>query len=459
MRPLLKKPDADPNNMKNFRPVSNLPTIDKLLEQVVSSRLDDHLQSEDLHDTYQSAYRKFHSTETALLKLHADITQALDQGLHVVVITLDLSAAFDTVDHQILLQRLHDLFGLSGDALGWMASYFLDRAQSVVIGEKTSSEVKLDSGVPQGSVLGPKCYSMYTKPVGALIKKHGMSYIIYADDSDTYLVIKPSVPWSNTASKLQACLSDIQAWMSQNLLKLNMDKTELIVFAPKQNGTCPQRSLQIGDCTVVEGDCIKSLGVNFDKHLSMDRQVNATIRTCYHNIRTIGKIRRYISDDACKTLIQSLVISRLDYANALYIGLPKSMLHRLQLVQHSAARVITHTSRREHITPVLYALHWLPVEQRVKYKVLLHVFKALNDQGPVYIKDMIKLYQPTRALRSASQNLLVVPKARHATYGNRSFKTVAAKLWNNLPSSLRCATELQRFKSSLKTVLFREHYD
>ena len=127
------------------------------------------------------------------------------------VITLDLSAAFDTLDHQILLQRLHKLFGISGGALGWIASSFEDRAQSVVIEGKTSCAKKLSNGVPQGSVLGPKCYSMYTKPVGELIRKHGMSYITYPDDSDTYIVIKPRIPWEVTASKLLACLSDIQS--------------------------------------------------------------------------------------------------------------------------------------------------------------------------------------------------------------------------------------------------------
>ena len=153
----------------------------------------------------------------------------------------------------------------------------------------------------------------------------------------------------------------------------------------------------------------------------MIHQVNKTIKTCYFNIRNIGRIRWYISKDACKTLVQALVVSRLDYANALYIGLPQSMLHRLQLVQHSAARLITHTPRREHITPVLYSLHWLPVEQRVKYKVLLQVFKALHDMAPSYIKDMLQPYNPSRTLRSASQNLLMVPKTRTATYGNKSF--------------------------------------
>ena len=371
VRPLLKKANLDPERLKNFRPVSNLPTIEKLLEQVVAHRMEEHLQVEDLHDTYQSAYRKHHSTETALVKIHADISEALDQGSLAVLITLDLSAAFDTIDHQILLDRLQDLFGIAGDALKWMASYFKDRAQSVVIGESSSREQRLTSGVPQGSVLGPKCYTMYTKPLGGLIMQHNLSYHTYADDSDLYLVIKPKDPWVETSSSLQACLEDVQLWMAANWLKLNMDKTELIIFTPKhQTQTSQERSILVGDSTVAEGESIKSLGVLLDKHLTMEKQINATVRSCYFNIRNIGKIRKYIDEDACKTLVQSLVTSRLDYANALYAGLPHSVLHRLQLVQNSAARHITRTSRREHIKPVLCKLHWLPVEYRVKYKLL-----------------------------------------------------------------------------------------
>lgn len=445
--------------MKNYRPVSNLPTIEKLLEQVVSHRMEEHLQTQDLHDSFQSAYRKHHSTETALMKIHNDITEALDQGSQVVLITLDLSAAFDTIDHQILLDRLQDLFGIAGDAHKWLTSYFKDRVQSILIDGSTSSEQPLEYGVPQGSVLGPKCYSMYTKPVGSLISQHNLSHLTYADDTDLYLVIKPQVPWGVTSSSLEACLEDIQSWMSTNWLKLNMDKTEMICFTPKHHPKpCPHRSLQVGNCTVVEGNCIKSLGVLLDKHLTMEKQINATVRSCYFNIRNIGKIRKYIDEDACKTLVQSLVISRLDYANALYAGLPQSLLHRLELVQNSAARVITKTSRKEHITPILFKLHWLPIEFRVKYKLILHAYKALHDMAPNYIKDMLQPYRPTRSLRSSSKLMLEVPRSRTVTYGQRSLRVITAKLWNDLPTSLKSETELQRFKSSLKTVLFRKCY-
>lgn len=460
VRPLLKKNDLDLNLLKNYRPVSNLPTLEKLLEKVVSGRLEDHLHSQSLHDKCQSAYRKYHSTETALLKVQADIMDALDKGSNAVLITLDLSAAFDTIDHDILLNRLHELFGISGEALKWLTSYFQGRAQSVIIGSSVSQEKALTCGVPQGSVLGPKCYCMYTKPVGSIIAHHNYCHHAYADDTDLYLVIRPNVPWADTKPSLEACLADIQVWMTSNMLKLNQEKTELIIFTPKNHPQAVSlRTIHVGDCTVCESDCIKSLGVLLDKHLTMEKQINATARSCYFNIRNIGRIRRYIDSDSCKTLVQALITSRLDYANALYIGVPKSVLNRLQQVQNTAARLVTRSPRRNHITPVLKDLHWLPVEFRIQYKLILYTYKALHDIAPEYLKDMITPYSPTRSLRSQSQLLLEVPKVRTVSYGERCFSVATAKLWNSLPVCLKSESKLVAFKRGLKTYFFKMAYE
>ena len=146
------------------------------------------------------------------------------------------------------------------------------------------------------------------------------------------------------------------------MLKLNQDKTELIVFRPKhQSKTTNDYQLHVGTNTVHASKSVKNLGVHFDTSLMMEKQVNAVSKSCFYQIRNVGCIRRYVTTDACKTLVHSLVTSRLDYGNALLYGIPKSSLTRLQKVQNSAARLITRTRKREHITPVLKSLHWLPV--------------------------------------------------------------------------------------------------
>ena len=176
IRPLLKKPTLDPDILKHYRPVSNLPFIAKVLEKVVDTRFERHLLSNGLHEELQSAYCRSHSTETALLKVQSDILESLDNGCVTVLVMLDLSAAFDTIDHGILLHRFENLIGISGAALGWIASYLHDRYQVVVIDGEHSDPVLLEHGVPQGSVLGPKKYTMYSKPLGAIIV--GMDCVI-----------------------------------------------------------------------------------------------------------------------------------------------------------------------------------------------------------------------------------------------------------------------------------------
>lgn len=264
VRPLLKKQGLDTDILKNYRPVSNLPFLSKVLEKVVAKRLDVHLETNSLCDTLQSAYRSNHSTETALTRVHHDITSALDRQSPAVLVLLDLSAAFDVIDHNILLRRLSFAYGIDGCTLQWIRSYLTDRYQSVVIGTSNSRKCHLTFGVPQGSVLGPKLYCLFSKPIGEICRRHGMDYHCYADDTQVYMVIKPKDSWANYVNKLEMCLSDISSWMTRNMLKLNEDKTELIIFTPKHlECSVPDLKLKVGNSTISSVPSVKNLGVLF----------------------------------------------------------------------------------------------------------------------------------------------------------------------------------------------------
>lgn len=459
IRPLIKKPGSNKEILKNYRPVSNLGFLSKLLERVVSSRLDDHLECNGLHDVYQSAYRQNHSTETVLLRVQTDILSALDRGSMVILMMIDMSAAFDTLDHHILVKRLSHTFGIRGAALRWIESYLSDRDQCVAINKETSHVRKLEFGVPQGSVLGPRLYCMYTRPVGEIAKQHGMTYHTYADDTQAYNILETSSQWSDTSDRITQCVEALHGWMNDNMLKMNQEKFEFIIFHPKHRKVDLQKcTISIGDSNFVPSDHVRNLGVVQDKCMLMEKQVSSVVRSCYHQLRCISRIRHYITTDACRSLINSAVTSRLDYCNVLLHNLPKTLLGRLQLVQNNCARLITKTPRQDHITPVLIKLHWLPVEYRVKYKVLLYTFKALNGLAPQYICDLVEEYRPTRTLRSSTQSLLVVPSCRTATYGSRSFIVSAPTLWNSLPNELKAVQTLATFKKCLKTYLFRRAY-
>ena len=460
VRPLLKKNGLDPDELKNYRPVSNLSFISKVLEKVVAKRLEDHLAANNLHDHLQSAYRERHSTETALIKVHHDISVALDNNSCVILVMLDLSAAFDVIDHPILFNRLEHTYGVSGSALSWFKSYLAGRTQRVAIGPLKSDELLLPFGVPQGSVLGPKIYCMFSKPIGDICERNNMDYHCYADDTQVYFVINPTDTWESNSIKTEACLSDISSWMCQNMLKLNQDKTELIIFAPKRySKDFSGRSIVFDDSVVYEVDSVKNLGVYLDKCLTMEHQSKAVSRSCFYHLRNISRIRRFITDDACRTLIASLVTSRLDYGNALLNGVCDGVIKRLQRIQNTAARLITRTKRSEHITPVLHGLHWLPVAYRVKYKLLLFAYKIINGLAPQYLQDLLTLYQPTRSLRSDSTKRLCVPLTKSKTYGDKRFDASVASLWNSLPVELRCSRSLDCFKRGLKTYLFKKVYN
>ena len=225
--PLLKKAILDCEILKNFRPVSNLSFLSKLIERIVCVQLVDHLKINDLYEVYQSAYRQLHSTETALLCVQNDLLQAVDTHGGAILVLLDFSAAFDTTDHHCLLHILESSFGIQGNVLAWFQSYLTGRTQTVHIKKCTSEPHELKYGVQQGSVLGPILFTIYTTPLGKLIRRHGLTSHLYPDDTQLYLAFKPSEPSSidNNISRLEKCVEDIRAWMKLNLLKLNDDKT------------------------------------------------------------------------------------------------------------------------------------------------------------------------------------------------------------------------------------------
>ncbi|XP_046566282.1 piggyBac transposable element-derived protein 3-like [Haliotis rubra] len=195
-----KKPDLDTEHLKNYRPVSNLPFLSKLIERAVAERLSQHLTLHNLYDPLQSAYRPRHSTETALLKVVNDLRCAIDSGNVALLVLLDLSAAFDTIDHQRLLQRLQDDFGVQGSALNWFSSYLSQRSQCVYIDGQFSDSVHLNCGVPQGSVLGPILFTLYTKELGQVIDQHKLPRHLYADDTQLIKIFRPIASIAEAAS-------------------------------------------------------------------------------------------------------------------------------------------------------------------------------------------------------------------------------------------------------------------
>ena len=191
----------------------------------------------------------------------------------------------------------------------------------------------------------------------------------------------------------------------------------------------------------------------------MEAHVNTICKSAYFHLRNIGRIRKYLTKQAAETLIHAFITTRLDFMNGLLACLPNNLLKKLQRIQNTAARIVTRTKLAEHITPVLYHLHWLPVQERIKFKLLILTFRSLNGQAPKYMENMLLPYQPKRHLRSECLLLLEVPRTRTARYGDRAFSKAAPMLWNKLPLDIRQSKTLTTFKGKLKTHLFKQYFD
>jgi len=451
VKPLLKKTNLDKENLKNYRPVSNLPFLSKILERLVLKQLLSHLKLNSLEETFQSAYREHHSTETALVRVVNDLLNLIDQGSCSLLSLLDLSSAFDTIDHGLLLKRLQTTYGISGTALKWFESYLYNRRQVIVVDEFKSVEFRLECGVPQGSVLGPVLFVLYVGPLSGVIRSFGLSYHQYADDTQLFGT-ECTKDVRNIAIKSEKCILGVRDWMCRNRLKLNDDKTEVMYVGNKKFRNAS--ALRSGEATIDIVDKVKNLGVFLDSNLSMEHQLNNLVKSLSWQLKKISSIRHFISGEVTVKLVVTLVFSKLDYCNAMLFGIPQCMLKRLQIVQNNAARLVFRRRRCDSVTPLLRRLHWLPVERRIVFKACVLVYRCLEKSAPPYLSELLKHYTIPRSLRSSSDSTrLAVPRIRTKA-GARSFSHFGPSMWNAIPQSVRESQSLSGFKKSLKTFLF-----
>ena len=465
--PILKKSSLDKEILKNYRPVSNLNFISKILERVVAVQLQTHLDEAGLMTAFQSAYRKHHSTESALLNIHNDILLNMAKGSVTALTLLDLSAAFDTIDHTILLDRLNVHYGISELALGWFKSYLSRRTHSVKVGNTLSHPAALQYGVPQGSVLGPILFSLYTNPISSIIHSHSsINHHFYADDTQLYITLTPT-NFSHSIQKLKNCLSDIQNFMSANKLKLNPEKTEFILIGSKNNRKqlLPHFPINILGNQVSPAQSVRNLGVVFDSNFSFSDHVSQVIKSTRVHARDLYSIRPLLDLNTSVLLANALVSSRLDYCNSLFLSLTDFELRRLQLVQNSLCRVVTRSSKYCHITPQLKKLHWLPIKYRIQFKIGLITYKTLNQGEPVYLRELIHPYTSSRNTRRSTPKLkfLHTPTFDHKAHKSvkhfsNSFSHYAPVLWNSFPFQIRNSPSVISFRKHLKTHLFNSSF-
>ena len=287
----------------------------------------------------------------------------MDDGRVTALILRNLSAAFDTIDHIILLRRLGNWFGVSGKALDWFKSYLTSRSQRIKLGNCLSSRSDLSFRVPQGSVLGPLLFTLYTTPLSSLVSRHAIPHHLYADDSQLYVSFS-SGDSAAVLNGLQSCLASVQSWMSTNKLKLNPDKTEFLLIGNERQRS---QSLSVfptkllGVETYPEKSA-RNLGVIFDKNFNFRSHFSAICSSCTYHIWDLRRIRRHLDLGSAKLLANALVSSRLDYCNLLLSGIAETDLTKLQRVLNRLALVVTKSPSFTRSVPLLRSLHWLSVK-------------------------------------------------------------------------------------------------
>ena len=363
VKPLLKKIGLELIT-SNYQLVSNLSFLSKVLERCVINQFATHCDVNNLLPGYQLAYRRNYSCETALIKITNNCLWDMKNQMVTAMIAIDLSAAFDTVDHEILLDVLNKKIGVHNIALKWFNDYLSYRSCKVSLHGVHSKEHKLPFLVTQGSVAGPVLYNAYASTLQNVVQSPIKLYGFADDhtirdnfmpdniiDSETYVI-----------ATIESCITSIKHWMDRNRLKMNSAKTDFILIGSRQQLVkCKTTSILANGKMVQRSSIIKYLGALIDEKLSFKQFINSKCRIAMWNLQKLKAIRNVLTDDACKTLVSALVLSHLDYANVILIGLPEVDIRKMQIVQNMAAKLVFNCSTMESSTDSLRNLHWLPI--------------------------------------------------------------------------------------------------
>ena len=450
--PVCKK-RRSPEDITSYRPISNIPTIAKLLERLVAFQLNSYLAAHQLRPKLQSAYRVFHSAETAMLKVSSDLLSQSDSGKIGLLTLLDVSSAFDTIDHDTLITRLRISYGIKDTALAWFSAYLTGRTQAVKTPSSLSKIDELSCGVPQGSALGPILFSLYTADLVGLVSDHDLVPHLYADDLQIYGFCALSCSQS-LLNKMVTCISDVAVWLSSNSLLLNKAKTEIMWFSSaRRRHLLPSQPFPISDVSIRPASCVCSLGIFVDNDLSFKTQVTKTVSGCFSSLRLIRSIRHSISQTVLRSLLTSLVFSRLDYGSVILAGLPKIQQRRLQAVLNASARMLRSPELGISLAPIMKDIGWLSFPDRIAYNTSCLIHRCLHGKGPSYLTESLHLASENshkRKLRYSGSLSLLVPPTAHKTLGDRAWSAAAPRTWNRIPQKIRDIVNFKSFTKALK---------
>ena len=443
VKPVHKKDcTEDPSN---YRPLSILPIVSKIFERSATNQLVQYLEENNLLTPLQHAYRKGHSTQTCLNEIVDYIYQENDKGNIVGLASLDLSKAFDSINHSHLLQKLVTL-GLGENSVTWCKSYLTNRTQQTKFKSFISTTETVTSGVPQGSILGPILFICFVNDLPEHFKN--CKLISYADDTQILISAKKS---TEIKLRLETLIKTAQQWYTSNSLLNNTSKTEIMLVSKRKNKESFEIDITDGGekKTLKLKSSIKILGVYLDEELNFNRHTNEVNRKARYAVRNLKRTNHILPFKLRLLLYNSLVASHFNYADTVWGGCNSKNKNKLQRTQNAAVKSIIGLKPRDSSTQALKKAKLITLEEKRKVHEAVYVHKALSGKLPRSICQQYQNHQSLKNYRSADKQILTIPKHKTESYKKSPlYRTI--NTWNNTPNEMK-TTETSTFKKNYQS--------
>jgi len=436
---------GDTNVFSNYRPISVLPFFSKIFEKIAANRLTDYLDKYNIINKNQFGFRKNCSTSMAVINMVEKITKALDEKLFTIGVFIDLSKAFDTVNHQILLSKLTH-YGIRGVTLNWFSSYLHNRYQYVAIKDAISSKQQVMCGVPQGSILGPLLFLIYINDIAS--SSSLLQFVLFADDTNLFYCNKSIEVLEETVNKELDLLS---TWFRANKLSLNVDKTNFILFKSR-NKQYPEISVYIDGRSIKQVSQVKFLGVYLDELLNWSSHISNISTKTAKNSGILSKLKYKLPSSVLLMLYNTMILPYLTYCNIVWACNSNSQLAHLIKLQKRAVRIVYKTTYREHTSPVFKMLNILKLQDINKFQIAVFMYKYHHNLLPLIFDDFFCLNADIHTYYTRHSNALHMPAVR-TTLRQRSIVFVGPLIWNQININFYSLPSVASFKFHYKRLL------
>uniref|UniRef100_A0AAQ5ZG27 Reverse transcriptase domain-containing protein n=1 Tax=Amphiprion ocellaris TaxID=80972 RepID=A0AAQ5ZG27_AMPOC len=436
---------------KNSRPVSILPILSKIMEKIAYDQINLYFCKNGLNSSSQHAYKNGHSTTTALAQNTDDWMNYIEDKKLVGTVLLDMSAAFDLLDHDLLLEKLR-AYGFQNSAIQWVKSYLSNREFTVFFNGSYSESRSLSCGVPQGSCLGPLLFSIFTNELPLILEN--ATIVLYADDLTIYVSDHNLM---NLNTRLNEELKVIEDWINENRLVINAKKTKCLIGSPHLLKDSPVLNVSIGGSVIEQVVEAKLLGVKVDNMLSWNNQITYILNKFGKSLAMVRCCSKCIPYSVRKILVESIVLCHLDYCSIIWSATTESNFNKLQVAQNKAARLVLSCSFRTSIEEMHHRLAWLHVKRRVHYSLIKFIRKIMITKAPEILYNKVTFFRDVHQYSTcqADEGSFFLPACRT----NQSQKTVryrAMVAWNSLPQFLNLQLYVTTFCKRLRLFLLTQ---